>query len=61
MRNTENHLAYAVSYPSWAAEQLTNWASAHGLEAWVTPVDGGRYFVSIPEVLPFSIEFVPTE
>lgn len=56
---SENHLAIMVDYPQGASLSIQEWAHRGGVSATIEEVPGGKFFVSLPEIITIPIELVP--
>jgi len=56
----ENHVGIMVDEPNEVSLAMYAWARRGGLSAEIEEVPGGKYFVSIPEILTMPIELVPS-
>jgi len=57
--SSENHFGIMVDNPMLLAYSIQNWAHFGGVSATIEEVPGGKYFVSIPEVITIPIELIP--
>jgi len=55
----ENHIGIMVEDPKAVSLAMYTWVRRGGLSAEIEEVPGGKYFVSIPEILTMPIELVP--
>lgn len=57
--NSENHFGIMVDDPWGVAYEIQEWAHLGGVSATPEKVPGGKYFISIPQIITIPIELVP--